>query len=1199
MKISAWKEKYCPSANQLYELMRLSVVTLAIVLSASQTLWATTCRTQDINSVSVTIGLRQEPLLSALRQIEQQTDFRFTYLPDLLQAHKHLTIPPRQRTVRETLDALLEHTSLRYIVRNNSIGIVPKAEKEESLLQVEPSAQPVLIDLKGRVTDSLGAPLAGAAIKVRGTSVGTTSNAEGYFELKNIDQEALIEISFIGYQLVTIRAGQLNGAGGIVLKVDTGLLGGVEVVGNTGYQVINKNHPGSFDVVDNELFNRRVSTNILERIENITPGVLFDKSEMLTAENRFLIRGRNSIFSNVAPLIVLDNFPYDGDINNINPNDIESITILKDAASAAQWGARAGNGVIIITTKKGTTRQPQVAFNSNITRQAKPDLWGLPVISSTEAIEVEKWLFEKGYYDAAINSTNRPPLTPVQEILLKVRNNELLPQQADDLIEPLKNVDAQLDLLNYFYRPKLQLQNALNVSGSTEFVNYYMSAGWDRNLSELVGSEADRISLRTKNTFKVSKRLELEAGLNYTQNDTRSSNNPGLTINPGAQKSLYPYADLVDEKGNPLRLEKDYRNSYIDTLGGGKLLDWQYRPYEELKNIDGSYKIRDFVINTGVKYNLTNLLNFELKYQFQNQLTTSTSIAGLEEYSTRSLINRFTQIASNNTLTYPIPKGGVMRTSNNEIVSHQGRLQVNFCKSWGKAHFINAIGGWEIKDISSKGNNNILYGYSRTGSLVNPNMDFVSEFTQFHNQNLRSRIPSSQSVSEKLDRFVSSYVNTLYTLLERYTISASLRNDAANLFGVETNQKGVPLWSVGANWQISKERFYTLSWMPVLKLRGTYGYNGNFSRATSAQTTATYSTNTTLGATYATILNPPNANLRWEQIRVANLGIDFSAKNNRVSGTIEVFKKDITDLMGTGPIDPTTGLTPNEISGGPARFFGNIANIKGRGMEAQVNIKIIERNVRWDAALIYSYAKNVVSDYKLPITTVAQYRSSEAAISPIIGKPVYTLFSFLWGGLEPETGDPMGYLGGHLSKDYSAIQNTTTIDSLVYHGPVQPFYFGAFRNSVSWKNLSLSVNMSYKLGYAFRRPSIGYINLYSTWTGHSDFSRRWQQPGDEVFTNVPAMVYTNYPQASARETFYNASSVLVENGGHLRWEDISINYNLFSSPNRFLFKEVRLYTYIGNLNVILWRANKSDIDPNFVRNPVTGKSVAFGINVTF
>ena len=208
------------------------------------------------------------------------------------------------------------------------------------------------------------------------------------------------------------------------------------------------------------------------------------------------------------------------------------------------------------------------------------------------------------------------------------------------------------------------------------------------------------------------------------------------------------------------------------------------------------------------------------------------------------------------------------------------------------------------------------------------------------------------------------------------------------------------------------------------------------------------------------------------------------------------------------------------------------------------------------------------------------------------------MFSFRWGGLD-SIGDPQGYLGKQKSKDYANIISKTMLDTMVFHGPAQPTIFGSIRNTFTWRSFSISANISYKFGYYYRRPSVNYNSLFNNWTGNSDFTKRWQKPGDENMTNVPKMVYTNYSQFTNRDNFYLNSSVLVEKGDHIRLEDISVSYDIDKKKwHKLPFRLIRIYIYASNLGII-WRANKSGTDPYYLDVPSNGKAFSFGLNANF
>lgn len=1041
-----------------------------------------------------------------------------------------------------------------------------------------------------------GKPLTGATVSFTQAGLSNITDKQGKFNFSNITLPDTLFVSLIGYgiqQQVITSATPIN----ILLEETTRSLDSVVV--STGYQRIPKERStGSFGLVSNELINRSVSTSVITRIENITPGVLFNKGDAANTD-ALLIRGRSTIYANAAPLIVVDNFPYDGDISNINPNDVESIAILKDAAAASIWGARAGNGVIVITTKKGNTKAPQVVFNTNTSFIQKPDLSNVSSISSSDYIDLEKYLFEQGYYanDEQFDAWDfgHPPLTPVVELLIAKRDGNMSATAADAAIEAYKNYDARNDIGSYLYRNGINQQHALNVSGNTGNVNYYFSAGWDKNISNIVGTSDNRITLRTQNTFRVNDKLQIDAGINFIQSSSKQGNNPGYGLNSGYGKNLYPYARLVDDNNVPVVLVKDNRLAFTERAADAGLLNWQYNPINDLAENELSTANTDYVINTALRYTILPGLQAEVKYQYEQATITTNDYHSADSYFSRNIINSFTQVdAATGALSYPVPVGAIMNISNGTLQSHQGRATLSYSKSWKQKHQLTALGGWEIKDLQQERNNNRLYGYDPERSIVATQVDYVNKFTQYYNIYLQSTITNAASVQKTTDRFISSFANAAYTYNNRYTFSASARQDAANLFGVETNQRGTPLWSAGAAWQLNNETFYNISWLPSLKLRATYGYNGNISRLASAFTTISFFSASTTPLITATIINPPNERLRWEKINMLNIAIDFVAKNKVISGSIEYYHKNAKDLLGQAPADPTTGLS-NES--GESFYYGNVASMKGSGVDVNITSKNISGKFNWQTDWIFSYTTSKITDYLLPAGNASSgnLQVNSFYINPVEGRPVYSVYSYPWAGLDAATGNPLGLLASKPTTDYNAITQQS-IDSIMYNGPAQPVCFGAIRNTLQWKNISLSFNISYKLGYYFRSQSVDYSTLFGTWSGHGDYSLRWQQPGDERKTFVPSMIYPSDPQ---RDNFYSYSSVLVEKADNVRLEDISISYDIDKAQWKVLpFKHVRFYGYAANL-AVLWTANSKHIDPYYNNIPAARKSFSLGLNISF
>ncbi|RYG20600.1 MAG: SusC/RagA family TonB-linked outer membrane protein [Chitinophagaceae bacterium] len=954
------------------------------------------------------------------------------------------------------------------------------------LLFVSVSAQAQQV-INGKVSSAEdGKALAGVSLSVEGQKERTVSNADGTFKLTLAKGNTVIHVSHVGYQDKSVNLNNLSSNFlTIVLAVSTDRLKEVEIV-NTGYQAIAKDRlTGSFDLVGRDKLESIVSTDIISRLADVTPGLIFNKKA--SNSNPISIRGQSTFSANTQPLIVLDNFPYDGDLANINPNDIESITVLKDAAAASIWGARAGNGVIIITSKKAKLNSsPVVSLNTNITVGEKDDLYYQPQISTADFIAVEQMLFAKGFYRTAELSLGKTALTPVVELLIANRDGKLSADNMNQQIENLKSIDVKRELDQYYNRKSVNQQVAFSLSGGGNRHAYHFSSSYDDNKSNLIGNDFNRLTLGlTNRLFFINNKLEVNFGFNYVQR-INTQNNPGYnSLKMTANAALYPYAKLKDESGN-LALVKNYQTSYLNSIRSNGLLDWSYRPLDELALADNSTTAKDYRLNAAVKYTILPSINAEVLYQFMEGQSVSNNLQGLTSYYTRDLINQYTQVNADGSLARPIPLGGIVDRSLQELNSHQLRSQLSWDKNWNNAHQLNAIAGAELRNLNSLGNSSRLYGYDQEHAASLP-VDYVTLFKKYQNPGSTATILNNGQLSDKTDNYLSYYTNASYSYRLRYLVSASARLDQSNLFGVAANQKGTPLYSVGVGWQLSSEKWFTLAAIPFLKLRATYGYNGNIDKSISAYTTATYSDGATsvTRLPFASIENPPNPDLRWERVRIINYGLDFGLKSNWLSGSIEYFTKNSIDLIGTTPFAPSSGIT---------NFRGNTANIKGKGLDVMLNMQILNNKLKWSSAVLTSYTKDRVAAFgsvgSLSTSFLNGFQNTN------VGMQLYTLASYKWAGLDPQTGEPMAYLDGVITKDYTKIIANKSLDNLTIHGSSRPNWFGAFRNVISYQAITLMVNVNYRFGYYYHRPSVLYTSLLNGNGGHADYNLRWQKSGD-------------------------------------------------------------------------------------------------------
>ncbi|GGF24139.1 SusC/RagA family TonB-linked outer membrane protein [Echinicola rosea] len=1034
--------------------------------------------------------------------------------------------------------------------------------------------------VKGRVLASgSNAPLPGALVRIERSTIGGVADIDGGFELKVAKGEYTLTVSYLGYMPVSMEiAPPLDAPLEIMLKEDSLSMDAVEIV-STGYQELPRERAtGSFVQLDRELLNRKVSTNLLDRMEDVTSGMVFNR--LRDDESPVTIRGRSTLFANTSPLVIVDGFPYDGALESINPNDVESITVLKDAAAASIWGARAGNGVIVITLKDGEiSEKPIISLTANLILSEKQDPFYVPRMGVGEFVDFERKLFREGIYESRENSFSRDLLSPVVETLIAHRDGLVDDRELEMAIDQFKSRDFRRDIERYYYRQRLDQQYALSMRGGNTGHRYIYSLGYDQSLQGTIGNKNDRFTLNAKNSWTLlGDRFKVETGIYVS----RAGNHSDTAVPSG-----FAYDRLADENGRPLAIGKLYSTRYMNSLEGTGLLDWTYVPLKEIGMSDNLSVENDMRVNGRASYKVVPGLTAEVAYQYWLGENSTRNHYRQELFSERTLINSFTQEDDDGTLVRPVPMGGRLELSELKGQSHTVRAQVRYNGKWNGGHQVSALAGSEVKDLQSETNSNILYGYKDDIGQSVP-VDHVTLYRNYVNPYAYQAIPSGEGQEGLVDRFVSYYANAAYNFRETYSISLSARKDQSNIFGVDSNMRGVPLWSAGVGWLLSNEGFYASDWMPYLRFRATYGYSGNVDKSLSAYTTARYAMDNSLipnlGIAY--ISNPPNPNLRWEKVGITNVAVDFESRDSRLRGTLEYYRKLGEDLISSAPFPASSGRT---------WVTGNFANTATSGIDLSLDWTVVKgRDFAWNTNLLYSFVSDEVTDYKVETSVANFLGSSTGTTYPKEGNPIVTVYSYKWGGLDPANGQPIGFVDGEPSTDYGEIINTTEADDLVLHGRAHPAHFGALRNTLDFGGWSISFNISYRMGYFYRRRSVGYNSLLTGNIVHGDYAARWRRPGDEQTTQVPAV-----PSAvnSHRDNFYQFSSQLVERGDHIRLQDVRVGYTVGADSSPLLpFRRAEIFAYANNLGII-WKAAKDDpLDPDFQTSKPL-RSIAFGLRI--
>lgn len=1141
---------------------------------------------------NVTLSEHKAPLEKVLNDIRRQTGYVFFYNQDWMQQAQPVDINVNGVPLNDALKICFTNQPFSYAIVNKTIVLrlkenpVPEQKKETAL--------PVTIS--GKVTDTLGTPLIGATVTNKRTNKVIITDDKGEFTLTADPGDNLI-FSFIGYKSQNISVSATTQYVNIQLHAEVNGLN--EVVVNTGYQQLpQERSTGAFGFIDNQQLNRRISPNFLDRIYDMTPGISFvtlpstlsnGVNPISARRTGITLRGVSTLNPTLVttdPLIVVDNFPYNGDLANINPNDIESITVLKDAAAASIWGAKAGNGVIVLTTKKGRLNSTMlVDFNMNFSVTNKPDIFkDMTFLDANDYINVEQLLFSKGFFNSDLINRRKPAISPVVNILANLRAGKISQADADAQINGLRNVDVRNDFYKYTMRKALNQQYSFGLRGGTNNMTYALSTGYDRDEAAQIGNGNRRITINSMNTYRPIKNLELTAGVLYSNNKTALNGigypGPGL----GAKyNNLYPYARLVDANGNPAAIAYQRSQAYIDSTKKLGFLDWSYRPLQEMENNNNTTTTVDYLIKAGAKYKIRPWLSAEMLYQNEAQAITNNLIRNQSLYYTRDLINQFTIYdPSTNQLTYQIPLGGIYNLTDNNWKSYNWRSQLSMQKNFGSDHAFSGIFGAEISQIKTNLSSSTSYGYDEQFGNSSSNLDY-HDFLPV-NPVGSAQIPFLNNYQGTTLRYISYYSNLGYTYKDRYTVTLSGRKDGSNIFGARTNDKITPLWSAGVAWTTSKEDFYHSDFLPYLKVRATYGFNGNVYNG-SALSKGSFNTEGMTGAETITNLTPPNPNLRWEKVKNIDVGIDFSSRNGLISGTLDFYQKDGQDLIEDIALAPSAGFDS---------YKGNAAKTKTNGFEASITAKLIDRKFKWNTMLVANFLKDQTLQYDGPVT--ASTITSNGLIIPVKGRSLYGVYAYRWAGLDPQTGDPRGYLNKQISTDYNSIYANTAPDSLVYFGSSRPTRWGSLIDEFSYKGFTLSVMITYKGGYYFRKlsSSPNYADVLTA-QGNSDFTQRWQKPGDEQYTTVPSFVY---PNNNVRSFFYLHSEPLVEKGDFVKLQDARLDYDFTKLLKTSRLKSLKIYGYATNLS-ILWRANKDGIDPETNNKYMLPLQLSFGLQATF
>lgn len=1117
------------------------LVVLLVCFMATGSMFAQT------ENVKVTVNVNNVLIRTALNQLQSEANVHFVYDEENIDKEKRVSLNYTQTPLRMVLDDFCKQTALQYKVKKNLILILPSRAEAKAAGSSEP------FFMTGTVTDEGGESIIGATIIVGGTSNGTVTDMDGKYSIK-VTPGDLVSFTFIGMTDQSVKAQADKKVVNVIMESSVTALEDVVV---TGYQTLSKERAtGSYAVISEKSTKGKLETDVLSRIEGMVAGM-----NKMSSNGSMVIRGITTYSGNTAPLYVVDGMPYEGNMSSITPSEVQNITVLKDAAASSIYGARAANGVVVITTKRGQEGKTKVSYNGSVKFAPKPDLDYLNLMSSSELVDLQIEGFN--FYHNKFNELDeRQSMNPVVGLLHQHEMGNLTDAQLEEALRSYRTCDNRKQIEDEFARMALVHQHNLSVSGGSNKNRYMATFNYMGDYGHQKFQNSDRIGFSLKDDIDFCKWLSADFGV--VGSFYRSEGDNGAGSYDSMVRNYPSYYMLRDESGRSMNLLRDKSQYELDRLMGIGLQDEHYNPIENRSRESFRNNSNYYRLYAGFKIKIIEGLDVDLRYQTENTYDRSRSLYDADSYKVRNMINNAAQYdKETGKLTLNVPEGGQLNESRYESYSYTMRAQINFNRSFGK-HTVTALGGGERRLVRRTGTTNYYMGYDDNTlgyKAVNPMALKTINGTQSLTGTFAWNYESNNKMSNTEDRYVSFYLNSSYTFDEKYSVTGSMRIDQSNLFGTDPKYQYRPLWSVGGSWHIAKESFMQdVDWLNRLNLRATYGVGGNVPKGAGPYLAlADVGFNEWCGNFASYINSPANAQLRWEKTKSLNFGLDFAVLGSRLSGSIDYYDKHTSDLLGYKGADPTLGWD---------KLMQNYGTMFNRGVEISLqSVNIKNKDFTWETNVMFGYNKNELVDFEGTTESVYDYSKLKVAAP---GYPLNSMFSYRYAGLDPDTGNVLVY-----NKEGEKVSNVNSVDDLVYSGTRTPKYTASMRNFLSYRDFDLSFMFVYYGGHVMRDVVAGYMGGAPGVNLDRKALMHWRKPGDE---KIPGMAPSFRKSIDNREaqTWYSAD-IHVRKADYIKLRDISLSYNL---PKKFLRKyAIDSATLTCQISNPWWWAANGDIDP--------------------
>ena len=1060
---------------------------------------------------------------------------------------------------------------------------------------------------------------------IQNSAIGTVTDVNGRFSLNVPEGTTYIRISFLGFesQLVNIRnKSNVN----VVLESGDNKLNEVIV---TGYNDIQKRkNTTASAVVDYAKIRQTGVSGVDQMLQGQVAGVAVTTTNGgPNAAPKIRIRGTASLQGSQDPLWVLDGIPLEGTsfpglnltekdqidqlrnfpIAGLNPDDIDNISILKDAAATAIYGVRAANGVIVITTKKGKKGPMQVGFSANTFIGQRTDLGKLNLMNSAEKVDWELGLAarEDLTYRSSMGGVSR--ILDQYNELSNYRANGFagLSQPAQDAINALRNTNTNWG--KELFQTTLNQQYSASLSGGSDQANYYFSGAYYDEKGSTIGTGLKRYNVTLETDFNLSSKLKAGVALFGT-----SADRSGYLTETSAFTNPSKYSRTV----NPYLSIRDANGAFAydpDIVGGATALEDVYLPFntiEERENTDYSLNNKSLKGLFDLSWQILPSLKArtELGLQFEDNRTNR--YGGQDSYYNRKI--RFgSYYRDGGVLKYFLPEGGILENTDQSFFQYNWKGILEYNRTFNEKHELELLGGSELRRTNNDSFLSRGFGYNPLTLTTKP-IIFPEGSSSSDDAIYRGQVRTKQE-----NAFASFYGIASYTYDRRYTVYGSLRYDGSDFFGVDPKYKWLPVYSISGAWNAKEESFLKdQNWLSNLRLRSSYGIQGNIDKTTSPYLIGNYENQTILPGypeTSLTVSSPQNDKLRWEKTSTFNGGLDFGIFRNAIQLTVDYYRRDSEDLIGAQELSPETGFSFTNR---------NWAKIRNSGIELSLSTRnITTPKFSWSTDFNFAHNKSEVIREDVRDDSLTPSRE---------GYPVNSLFVIKTAGLDAQgypqftkDGQVLSYedffklydpwadfAPGYLVESTMATSEYKNL--FTYAGNLDPKYTGGFINRFRYSNFDLTVTTSFSLDQMVLRSDSYNPAMVDRGENRSrEILNAWSPQNTN--STLPGVIGAGTADGSRYMVniwmsgndalnSYRYFDFWAKSMSYLRVNSMRLGYTLPSVIARKIRANNLRISVEGNNLFVIGKNYDGYFDPetygNIYAQPIT-KSINFGINASF